>query len=74
MENIVIRDTHSRFFKLLTGRLWNCLMFKYLDRNYQLTFKYADDSTLDLKQFGEYVYQHIIVFAPTTRGRLFCSL
>ncbi|KAL5104657.1 Dolichyl-diphosphooligosaccharide--protein glycosyltransferase 48 kDa subunit [Taenia crassiceps] len=54
IENIIIRDTHSQFFKSLS------------DRNYQLTFKYADDSTLDLKQFGEYVYQHIIIFAPTT--------
>ncbi|VDD81948.1 unnamed protein product [Mesocestoides corti] len=55
IENIVIRDSHSQFFKSLT------------DRNYQLTFKYADDSTLNLKQFGEYAYQHIIIFAPTTR-------
>ncbi|CDS37961.1 dolichyl diphosphooligosaccharide protein [Echinococcus multilocularis] len=54
IENIIIRDTHSQFFKSLT------------DRNYQLTFKYADDSTLDLKQFGEYSYHHVIVFAPTT--------
>ncbi|VDM22892.1 unnamed protein product, partial [Hydatigera taeniaeformis] len=38
----------------------------YAERNYQLTFKYADDSTLDLKQFGEYNYQHVIIFAPTT--------
>ncbi|VDN99037.1 unnamed protein product [Rodentolepis nana] len=55
IENIVIRDTHSRFFKSLT------------DRGYQLTFKYADDSTLNLKQFGEYNYQHVIIFAPSTR-------
>ncbi|VDK40331.1 unnamed protein product [Taenia asiatica] len=54
IENIIIRDTHSQFFKSLT------------DRNYQLTFKYADDSALDLKLFGEYNYQHIIIFAPTT--------
>ncbi|KAL5969885.1 Dolichyl-diphosphooligosaccharide--protein glycosyltransferase 48 kDa subunit [Taenia solium] len=55
IENIVIRDTHSQFFKSLT------------DRNYQLTFKYADDSTLDLKLFGEYNYQHVVIFAPTTK-------
>ncbi|KAM7539078.1 hypothetical protein Aperf_G00000051454 [Anoplocephala perfoliata] len=55
IENIVIRDTHSRFFKSLT------------DRNYQLTFKYADDSNLNLKQFGEFTYQNVIIFAPSTR-------
>ncbi|VDL20211.1 unnamed protein product [Hymenolepis diminuta] len=55
IENIVVRDTHSRFFKSLT------------DRNYQLTYKYADDSSLNLKQFGEYSFQHIIIFAPSTR-------
>jgi len=55
IENAAIRDTHSIFFKSLT------------DRSYQLTFKYADDSSLDLKYLGEYTHQHIIIFAPSVQ-------
>lgn len=35
------------------------------DRDFKLTFRLADDSTLVLSKYGEYLYQNIIIFAPS---------
>merc|ERR1711971_848821 len=32
---------------------------------FELTFKVADDSGLVLKKYGEFLYDHLIIFAPT---------
>ena len=53
LENLAVKETHSTFFKLLT------------DQGFQLTFKVADDATISLKKYGEYLFDHIVVFAPT---------
>ncbi|VDN09484.1 unnamed protein product [Dibothriocephalus latus] len=55
IENVSVRDSHSLFFNFLK------------DRGYHLAYKYADDASLDLKHLGEYMYQHIIIFAPSVR-------
>ncbi|KAI6180682.1 Dolichyl-diphosphooligosaccharide--protein glycosyltransferase 48 kDa subunit [Aphelenchoides besseyi] len=52
VDNSNIEKTHSLFLKSLR------------DRNYQLTVKSADDSTLTLSKFGEFLYDHVIIFAP----------
>ena len=48
----------------------------FLDRGFEITYKSSDDSTLQIVKYGEYLYEHIIVFAPTTKGILtyFCFL
>lgn len=53
LDNLAIRETHSIFFKSLQ------------DRGYALTFKSADDSGLVLSKYGEYLYENLIVFAPS---------
>ncbi|KAH1009536.1 dolichyl-diphosphooligosaccharide--protein glycosyltransferase 48 kDa subunit [Dendroctonus ponderosae] len=53
LENQVIKETHSIFFKSLQ------------DRGYSLTFKIADDSSLVLSKYGEYLYENLIIFAPS---------
>ncbi|XP_066596802.1 dolichyl-diphosphooligosaccharide--protein glycosyltransferase 48 kDa subunit [Prorops nasuta] len=53
LDNLAIKETHSIFFKTLQ------------DRGYVLTFKLADDANLLLSKYGEFVYQHLIIFAPT---------
>ncbi|CAH0555202.1 unnamed protein product [Brassicogethes aeneus] len=53
LDNQVIRETHSIFFKSLQ------------DRGHTLTFKIADDSSLVLSKYGEYLYENLIIFAPT---------
>lgn len=36
------------------------------DRDFKLTFKLADDAGLVLSKYGEYLYQHLIIFAAST--------
>ena len=53
LENLYMRDTHSIFFDDLNSR------------GYQLTFKLADDPNLALSKYGEYLYDHLVIFAPS---------
>lgn len=38
---------------------------KLTDRGFALTFKSADDSSLVLAKYGEYLYKNVIVFSPS---------
>ncbi|XP_063974487.1 dolichyl-diphosphooligosaccharide--protein glycosyltransferase 48 kDa subunit [Diachasmimorpha longicaudata] len=53
LDNLAIKETHSIFFKWLQ------------DRDYTLTFKLADDANLVLSKYGEFLYKHLIIFAPS---------
>uniref|UniRef100_A0A1B6D8E2 Dolichyl-diphosphooligosaccharide--protein glycosyltransferase 48 kDa subunit n=1 Tax=Clastoptera arizonana TaxID=38151 RepID=A0A1B6D8E2_9HEMI len=53
LDNLAIKETHSIFFKSLK------------DRGYILTFKLADDANLLLSKYGEFLYQNLIIFAPS---------
>lgn len=53
LDNLAIRETHSMFFRSLQ------------DRGFQLSFKLADDATLVLSKYGEYLYKNLIIFAPS---------
>jgi len=53
LENLAVKETHSIFFSNLNRH------------GFSITYKVADDSTLQIKKFGEFVYDHIVVFAPT---------
>ncbi|KAK3913355.1 Dolichyl-diphosphooligosaccharide--protein glycosyltransferase 48 kDa subunit, partial [Frankliniella fusca] len=53
LDNLAIKETHSIFFKSLQ------------ERGHTLTFKSADDASLALTKYGEYIYDHLIIFAPS---------
>lgn len=53
LDNLAIKETHSMFFKSLK------------DQGYTLTFKSADDPSLVLSKYGEYLYENLIIFAPS---------
>ncbi|XP_064643325.1 dolichyl-diphosphooligosaccharide--protein glycosyltransferase 48 kDa subunit-like [Lineus longissimus] len=53
VHNWSIRETHSIFFRSLR------------DRGFDLTFKTADDSSLALVKYGEFLYDHLVIFAPS---------
>lgn len=53
LENLYLKDTHSIFFSQLE------------QRGFQLVFKLADESSLALSKYGEYLYEHLIIFAPS---------
>ncbi|KAH7729846.1 dolichyl-diphosphooligosaccharide-protein glycosyltransferase subunit isoform 1 [Aphelenchoides avenae] len=53
VDNLNIRETHSIFLKSLQ------------QRGFTLTIKSADDASLALIKFGEFVYDHLLIFAPS---------
>lgn len=53
LDNQVIKETHSLYFRYLE------------ERGYALTFKVADDATLVLSKYGEFLYDNLIIFAPS---------
>ncbi|KAG7269539.1 hypothetical protein CRUP_025263 [Coryphaenoides rupestris] len=53
LDNMNIRDTHSLFFRSLA------------DRGFDLSFKTADDPSLSLIKYGQFLYEHLIIFAPS---------
>jgi len=53
LENLAVKETHSIYFSILSKH------------GFDITYKVADDSSLQLKKFGEFIYDDIVVFAPT---------
>jgi oligosaccharyltransferase complex subunit beta len=53
LNNLVIKASHSLFFKSL------------IDWGYQLDFKLAHDPNLALQRYEEYLYDGLILFAPS---------
>lgn len=39
------------------------------DRGFDLTFKTADDPGLSLIKYGQFLYDHLIIFAPSVEGK-----
>lgn len=39
--------------------------FYFPDRGFSLTYKLADDANLVLSKYGEFLYDHLIIFAPS---------
>uniref|UniRef100_A0A8D3DW70 Dolichyl-diphosphooligosaccharide--protein glycosyltransferase 48 kDa subunit n=1 Tax=Scophthalmus maximus TaxID=52904 RepID=A0A8D3DW70_SCOMX len=59
LDNLNIRDTHSMFFRSLA------------DRGFDLAFKTADDPSLSLIKYGQFLYDHLIIFAPSVEGKIY---
>jgi hypothetical protein len=39
------------------------------DRGFELTFKTADDPSLSLIKYGEFLYDNLIIFSPSVEGK-----
>lgn len=46
----------------------------FADRGFELTFKTADDSSLSLVKYGEFLYDNLIIFSPSVEGLKFMLL
>jgi oligosaccharyltransferase complex subunit beta len=53
LDDLSLIHSHSTFFSHLR------------ERGYKLTFFLAEDPTLTLQEFGEYLYDHLILFSPS---------
>lgn len=41
----------------------------FSDRGFDLTFKTADDPSLSLIKYGQFLYDHLIIFSPSVEGK-----
>ena len=39
------------------------------DRGFDLTFKTADDPSLSLIKYGQFLYDHLVIFSPSVEGK-----
>ena len=53
LDNMAIKETHSIFFKSI------------IDAGFGITFKLADDPSIVLKKYGEFIFDHLILFSPS---------
>lgn len=45
------------------------MFLPYSDRGFDLTFKTADDPSLSLIKYGQFLYDHLIIFSPSVEGK-----
>lgn len=45
------------------------MCFSLSDRGFDLTFKTADDPSLSLIKYGQFLYDHLIIFSPSVEGK-----
>ncbi|OWA54463.1 Dolichyl-diphosphooligosaccharide--protein glycosyltransferase 48 kDa subunit [Hypsibius exemplaris] len=53
LDNQNIKDSHSKYFKALT------------DNGFELDYKQADAASLTLFKYGDRLYSHVLIFAPS---------
>ncbi len=41
----------------------------FSDRGFDITFKTADDPSLSLIKYGQFLYDHLIIFSPSVEGK-----
>lgn len=57
LDDVSLKSSHSIFFNSLQRR------------GFDLDFKLADDPKLTLQRYGQYLYDGLILFAPTTERK-----
>lgn len=51
---------------ILSSIFFFCVLLS--DRGFDLTFKTADDPSLSLIKYGQFLYDHLIIFSPSVEG------
>lgn len=54
LDDLAVRSSHSAFFGSLQAR------------GFDLDFRLADDPKLSLYRYGQYLYDGLVLFAPST--------
>lgn len=57
LDNASLKSSHSIFFNSLKSR------------GFDLDFKLADDPTLSIQRYGQYLYDGLILFTPTAESK-----
>ena len=45
------------------------ILSSFSDRGFDLSFKTADDPSLSLIKYGQFLYDHLILFSPSVEGK-----
>lgn len=45
------------------------IVLSFSDRGFDVTFKTADDPSLSLIKYGQFLYDHLIIFSPSVEGK-----
>ena len=61
LDDLAVRSSHSAFFGSLQAR------------GFDLDFRLADDPKLSLHRYGQYLYDGLVLFAPSTPRNLLLS-
>lgn len=67
------QGSYSLFFGDLEGMSFWSNRVDCVVRGYKLTFAQADEASLELAHFGDYLFDHLVVFAPSTDGIIHSS-
>ncbi|CAI0473547.1 unnamed protein product [Linum tenue] len=64
LDDFSLKSSHSIFFTSLKSR------------GFDLDFKLADDPKLSLQRYGQYLYDGLILFAPSVESKppVFCGI
>ena len=41
----------------------------YQDKGFEVTIKAADDASLSLSKYGEFLYDHLLLLSPSVEGK-----
>lgn len=63
-ECVLFLHTFSRCLCLVSLTMY----LSFSDRGFDLTFKTADDPSLSLIKYGQFLYDHLIIFSPSVEG------
>jgi hypothetical protein len=90
LDNQNIKESHSKYFKSLTGTspktagAWFpglrgffaslCSLPFLTDNGFELEYKQADSAALSLFKYGERLYSHVLIFAPSVEGNICTQL
>jgi hypothetical protein len=84
LETLDIKRTHSGFFRDLAGENYACIDCRQRrvvslihqshaprksGQAFNLTFVASNDKNLALMSYGEYLFDHLILFAPGAKGK-----
>lgn len=56
------------FYLYIRIKLYS-VTFLFSEKGFELTFKTADDASLALVKYGEFLYDNLILFSPSVEGK-----
>lgn len=76
-QGVILKIYRKTMILLKHTKFFFFLFFFYfslkIERGFDLVFRSADDASLTLVKYGEFLYQHLIIFSPSVEGQCIAS-